>query len=134
MTVDKNGKVTIKKGTPGGTYKITVTAAKSTNYNAASKDVIIKINPVSQTIKTKVSSKTYKYAAVKAGKQTFSIGATAKTSLSYKSSNTKYVTVSKKGTVTVKKGTPKGTYKVTVTAAKSANYKAATKVIKIKVS
>lgn len=134
VTVDKNGKVTIKKGTPGGTYKITVTAAKSTNYNAASKDVIIKINPVSQTIKTKVSSKTYKYAAVKAGKQTFSIGATAKTSLSYKSSNTKYVTVSKKGTVTVKKGTPKGTYKVTVTAAKSANYKAATKVITIKVS
>lgn len=134
VTVDKNGKVTIKKGTPGGTYKITVTAAKSTNYYAASKDVIIKINPVSQTIKTKVSSKTYKYAAVKAGKQTFSIGATAKTSLSYKSSNTKYITVSKKGTVTVKKGTPKGTYKVTVTAAKSANYKAATKVIKIKIS
>ena len=134
VTVDKNGKVTMKKGTPGGTYTVTVTAAQNKNYNKASKTVVIKISQAAQSIKTKVSSKTYKYAAVKKGKQTFSIGASAKTTLSYKSSNTKYVTVNKKGEVTIKKGTPKGTYKITVKAAKNAEYKEATKTVTIKIS
>ena len=134
VTVDKNGKVTVKKGTPGGTYTVTVTAAQNKNYNKASKTFVIKISQAAQSIKTKVSSKTYKYTAVKKRKQTFSIGASAKTTLSYKSSNTKYVTVNKKGEVTIKKGTPKGTYKITVKAAKNAGYKEATKAVTIKIS
>ena len=134
VTVDKNGKVTVKKGTPGGTYTVTVTAAQNKNYNKASKTVVIKISQAAQSIKTKVSSKTYKYTAVKKRKQTFSIGASAKTTLSYKSSNAKYVTVNKKGEVTIKKGTPKGTYKITVKAAKNEGYKEATKTVTIKIS
>ena len=134
VTVDKKGKVTVKKGSPWGTYTVTATAAKNKNYSGAAKTITIKINPLTQSVKAKVSSKTYKYAAVKKGKQTFSIGASAKTTLSYSSSNTKYVTVNKKGAVTVKKGTPKGTYKITVKAAKSAGYAEAKKVITIKIS
>lgn len=134
VTVDKNGKVTVKKGTPGGTYTVTVTAAQNKNYDKASKTVVIKISQAAQSIKTKVSSKTYKYTAVKKRKQTFSIGASAKTTLSYKSSNAKYVTVNKKGEVTIKKGTPKGTYKITVKATKTAGYKEATKTVTIKIS
>ena len=133
VTVDKKGKVTVKKGSPWGTYTVTATAAKNKNYSGAAKTITIKINPLTQSVKAKVSSKTYKYAAVKKGKQTFSIGASAKTTLSYSSSNTKYVTVNKKGAVTVKKGTPKGTYKITAKAAKSAGYAEAKKVITIKI-
>ena len=91
------------------------------------------ISQASQSISAAVTSKTYKKATVAKKAQTFSIKAAAKTSLSYKSSS-KYVTVSSKGTVTVKKGTPKGTYKITVSAKKSTNYKAATKTVTVKVS
>ena len=52
--------------------------------------------------------------------------------MTYKSSSKK-VTVTSKGKVTVKKGTKKGTYKITVIAAKTANYKSVKKTITIKV-
>ena len=45
----------------------------------------------------------------------------------------KYITVSKTGKVTLKKGCKKGTYKITITASATEKYKAATKVISIKV-
>ena len=43
----------------------------------------------------------------------------------------KYITVNKKGKVTLKKGAKKGTYKVTVTIKATKNYKKAQKTIKI---
>ena len=60
--------------------------------------------------------------------------AKAKGKLSYKISRypkkgKKYITVSKSGKVTLKKGARKGTYKVTVSAAATGVYKKATKVI-----
>ena len=134
VTVDKKGKVTVKKGTPGGTYQVTITAAQTGNYRKASTVIVIKVNLQTQSIKTNVTSKTYKAASVKAKNQAFTIKASAKTALSYKSSNTKYVTVNKKGAVTIKKGTPKGTYKIVITAVKNGQYKGASKIITIKVS
>ena len=45
----------------------------------------------------------------------------------------KYIKVSKKGVVTLKKKAKKGSYKITITAAAKGNYKKATKTITIKV-
>lgn len=78
---------------------------------------------------------TYKASSLKAKKATLKISAKAKTKLSYKvtKGNKKYITVSKKGEITLKKGCKKGTYKVTVSAEASQKYAKATKVITIKV-
>lgn len=92
-----------------------------------------KINPASQPISVKVGSKKYKKSTLAKKSQKFSIGAKAKNKLTYKAGS-KRLSVSSKGTVTVKKGTPKGTYKVTVHAAKSRNYKAASKTVTVKVA
>lgn len=95
--------------------------------------------------KTKVSKKTYKVKAVKKKKKTFTIGTTltkptkkyvkaSKVKYSVKSTPKKlrkYITVNKKGKVTLKKGAKKGTYKVTVTIKATKNYKKAQKTIKI---
>ena len=92
-----------------------------------------KINPASQSISVKVGSKKYKKSTLAKKSQKFSIGAKAKNKLTYKAGS-KRLSVSSKGTVTVKKGTPKGTYKVTVNATKSRNYKAASKTVTVKVA
>ncbi|MFR7839560.1 MAG: NEAT domain-containing protein [Blautia massiliensis (ex Durand et al. 2017)] len=67
----------------------------------------------------------------KYGDKAFSLGAKAKTGLTYKSSNTKIATVDSKGKVTVKAA---GTVKITISAKASTSYKAATKTITLKVA
>ncbi len=87
------------------------------------------------TITLKSKKVTFKAAKLKKAKQTTAIKAsvTSKGALSY-SSSSKKVTVSKKGKVTVKKGTKKGTYTVTVSAAEVAGFKSAeSKIFTIKV-
>lgn len=59
------------------------------------------------------------------GKLTYTLNKKAKAS--------KKIKVSKAGKVTIKKGLKKGTYKITVKAAATKNYKAAKKTITIKV-
>ena len=84
------------------------------------------ITPVakaSQTITAKSFTKTY-------GNKPFSLGARAKTKLTYKSSDTKVATVSNNGQVTLK-GPGKAT--ITITATATNNYNAATKKITITV-
>ncbi len=147
VTVKLNGK-TLKEGTDYkfiNSQKNKFTAAGMPqvviqgigNYtDTASGRLTIKKATKAQTIKAKVASKTYKAADVKKAAKSFSIGVTgAKGTVSYKSSNTKYVTVNKNGKVTVKKGAKKGTYKVTVKAAKASdknvNYKASTITVQV---
>jgi hypothetical protein len=90
--------------------------------------------PQAQTITAKKSRVTYKAAALKKTKKSFSIGAKANTALSYKvQSGKKYISVSKNGTVTVKKNAKKGTYQILVTAKGSAAYQKATLTVKITV-
>lgn len=114
-TVDKYGKV-IAKGT--GTVKITISAASSSNYNAASKTVTVKVNKAAPVIKVKTTSATVKYTNLKKKTQSVALGASvsSKGTLSYqKVSGNKAVTVDKKsGRLSVRKGTKKGTYKVKV--------------------
>lgn len=138
LTVTKKGKVTVKKGAPAGTYTITVSAAETANYQAAFKEVTVKVNKTSQKVSAKVSSKTIKSKQIAKKNYAFTIGAKGKGKLTYKvtstpKNGTKYISVNKNGKVTVKKKAPKGTYKITVTAAGNAIYAKATKTITVKV-
>ena len=86
------------------------------------------------TIKNKNAKKTFTSDQFKAGKQTVQIKASAKTALSYKiTKGSKYVSVNKKGLVTVKRWTPQGTYKVKVSAEATDTYKAASATFEIQV-
>ena len=67
----------------------------------------------------------------KYGDKAFSIGAKAKTAMTYKSSNTKVATVDRKGKVTIKAA---GTAKITIAAKATSSYKAATKTLTVKVA
>ena len=136
ITVDKKGKVTVKKGAKIGTYVVRVSAAGNSNYKAATKDVTVKVTKLTQKITAKVSGKTYKATSLKKKAAAFSIGAKAKTSVSYKvvkapSKASKYISVNKSGKVTMKKKAPKGTYEIRVTAKANGTYNAATKTIKV---
>ena len=113
-----------------GTYTVTVNLKG--NYSGT-KTLSYKINKAANKITKVTSAKTIKYSKLKSGKQTFNIAATVKgkakktfTLSSVPSKAKKYITVSKAGKVTVKKGLAKGTYKIKVkiAAAATKNYKA----------
>ena len=118
-TVSSKGVVTGKKP---GSVKITVTAKKS-KYKTVKKTVTVKIVKGSQTI-------TASNQSLVIG-QNKKIGATAKTKLSYKSSNSKVVTVSKSGSL---KATGIGTAKITITATGNGSYKKASRTITVTVT
>ena len=118
-TVSSKGVVTGKKP---GSVKITVTAKKS-KYKTVKKTVTVKIVKGSQTI-------TASNQSLVIG-QNKKIGATAKTKLSYKSSNSKVVTVSKSGSL---KATGIGTAKITITATGNGSYKKASQTITVTVT
>lgn len=84
-----------------------------------------------QTVKVKQTS----YTAKKGVKTVIKLAATAKGKVTYKvsSGDGKNINVNNKGTVTIKKATKKGTYKIKITAAATGKYKKTTKTIKIKV-
>ena len=128
VTVSKAGVATIKGA---GTAVVTVYASATETYKGAEKKVTVVVKKAANPVKYKVSSKTYKVKKVKKKKQSFTIGVSKNQGkVTYKSSSKK-VTVTKAGKVTVKKGTRKGTYKITVTVAGNANYNAASKTIKV---
>nr|WP_294652258.1 Ig-like domain-containing protein [uncultured Blautia sp.] len=136
VTVDKNGKVTIKGA---GTAKITVTAKKTTKYCEATKTITITVAKISPTVKTSVSTKTYKYATIKKKAQVFTLGASVNSrgTLSYKklSGSSAIKIDAKTGKLTVKKGLKKGTYKVKVQikAAPRGSYNAGSKTVTVTV-
>ena len=88
----------------------------------------IKAQTITVTVKNTKGVVSKKY-----GDKAFYLGAKAKTGLTYKSSNTKIATVDSKGKVTIKKGTPKGKYKITVTAKGKGIYNKKSKTITITV-
>ena len=119
-----------------GTAKVTVTG---TGTYQGSVTKTFTINKATQTLKVTKKSASVKYTKVKkkAQKLTAIKISGAKGTLTYKkTSGSKKITVnSKTGKVTVKKGTAKKTYKITVkvTAKKTTNYKAASKTVKVTV-
>lgn len=136
LKVDKNGKVTVKKGAPAGTYTVTVRAAATSTKAAGAKDVTVTVAKATQKITAKTSTKTYKAKNLAKKKATWSIGVKAQGKRTYKVTATpengaKYISVSKSGKVTMKKGAPKGTYQIQINAAATSLYKSATKTVKI---
>ena len=117
-TVNSRGVVTGKKA---GTVKITITAKKS-KYKTVKKTITVKVVKQNQKI-------TARNQTLTTG-QRKNLGAKAKTGLTYKSSNTKIVTVDKKGNL---KALKVGTAKITVSAKTSGIYNKASKTIIIKV-
>ena len=107
-----------------GTAKVTVTAAETANYRSATKTVTVKVTQGAQ----KVTASNITVGVKKTAKLGAKSSGDGK--LTYKSSNTAVATVSAKGVVT---GRKPGTAKVTITAAKTANYKAATKTVTVTV-
>ena len=88
-----------------------------------------------QTLKLTPASKVYKAKDLKRKNKTCTLKITGnKTSLSFKITGkkaTKYISVSKKGLITIKKGIPKGKYYITVTAKETLKYAKATKTFKL---
>lgn len=118
-TVSSKGVITGKKA---GTVKITITAKKS-KYKTVKKTITVKVYRQNQSIS--VSN-----VKLTAG-QKKNLGAKARTGLTYKSSNTKIVTVDKKGNLTAKAA---GTAKITVTAPANNTYNKASRTITVTVT
>lgn len=108
-----------------GTVKITISVTGDANHEPATKTVTVTVTKGTQSITA--SNKT-----VAAG-GTVSLGAKASGGgkLTYKSSNTKVATVDSKGVVT---GRGVGTATITVTAAATPNYNAATRKVTVTVT
>ena len=133
VKVDASGKVTIAKNFAGAA-KITITTAATEEYQAGTKVVTVKVAKLTQPMKVSASTTSVKLSTVKKKAQKVTLKVRkAQGKVTYTSSSKKYVTVSSKGVVTLKKGTPKGTYKITVKAAGKGIYDAGSKVISIKV-
>jgi len=122
VSVASDGKATLKGV---GTVQITVTASETAKFLAVSKKITIKVSKGTQSIK---ASKEYKKAY---GSKPFSISASAIGKLYYKSGNTKVVTISSSGKVTIK---GIGSTVITITADKTNNYNTATKKVTIHVT
>lgn len=104
-----------------------VTAATKALTDAKAKLVKMKTQSITVSVKNTKNVVSKKY-----GDKAFSLGAKAKTTLTYKSSNTKIATVDSKGKVTIKAA---GTVKITINAKATGTYKAATaKVLTIKIA
>ena len=104
-----------------------VTAATKALTDAKAKLVKMKTQSITVSVKNTKNVVSRKY-----GDKAFSLGAKAKTALTYKSSNTKIATVDSKGKVTIKAA---GTVKITINAKATSTYKAATaKVLTIKIA
>lgn len=105
-----------------GTAVITATAAENEYYKSTEKKITVKVGKGTQAVNAPSSfTKTF-------GAASFSIGASAKTPLKYRSSDAKTVTVSSSGKVTLKN--PGKAY-ITVTAAETKDYRQASRTVRI---
>lgn len=136
ITVDKNGKVTMKKKAPGGVYQVKVSTGATVNFNGSERVIQINVNKNKQNISAKKATMTYRTKQLKKGNKSYSIGAKAKSGITYRVTSVpengwKFISVNGKGKVTVKKNAPKGTYQITLTAKENKNYASATRVVKV---
>lgn len=98
---------------------------ESLNYKAARQNVAtIFIKKCFPHFAFETQRKTVSYADVKAGNVTYDPVVTGEpgTKPSFTAAKPKYISVSKTGVVTVKKGTPKGKYKITVINTNTSQY------------
>lgn len=140
VTVKLDGK-TLKKGTDytvttvkkknAGKYKVTV---KGIGNYTGSKTVTWTIKKANQKVTATPAKKTITRKSLKKAKSfTIKVKGNKSKTITYKSSNSKVVKVSKTGKVTVVKNAKKGKYTVTVTVAGTKNYNKAVKKITVTV-
>lgn len=130
----KDYKLVYTKGKDAGSYKVTIKGIGA--YKSGTFNKTYKINKASNKVTAKASKTTVKYSKKKA--TTVTVKANGQGKKTYSTSSTpknlrKYISVSKNGKVTLKKGAKKGTYKVTVKCAGNKNYKSGTKTITIRI-
>lgn len=93
------------------------------------------IKKAKQVIKTSVDQKAYKASALKKSKKKFALKPKAvskKFTYTVKGKKAKkYISVNKKGKVTIKKGIKKGIYKVVIKTKATKNHKAGKKTVRI---
>ena len=118
-TVNSRGVVTGKKS---GTVKITITARKS-KYKTVKKTITVKVVKQNQNISARNMGMTTG--------QRKTLGAKARTPMTYKSSNPKVVTVDKKGNL---KALRPGTAKITIYAKATGTFNKASRTITVKVT
>ena len=135
----KKPSVTVKLGSTTLTQGTDYTVSYSSNTNAGTATVTITgtRDYTGTVIKTFTINKASQSISVSPGSVSLSVGGTkqltvtgAKTTLSYKSSSTSVAAVSTSGKITAK-GT--GTASITITAAATTNYSAATKTVSVTV-
>lgn len=119
VSTDSKGNV---KGRKAGTGKVRVTVSKK-GYKKVTKTVTVKVVKRNQKVNAK-------NVTVNVGKSA-SLGASAKTGLKFKSSNTKVATVNSKGVVVGKKV---GTAKITVYTNGNGTYNKASRTVTVKVT
>lgn len=119
VSTDSKGNV---KGRKAGTGKVRVTVSKK-GYKKATKTVTVKVVKRNQKVNAK-------NVTVNVGKSA-SLGASAKTGLKFKSSNTKVATVNSRGVVVGKKV---GTAKITVYTKGNGTYNKASRTVTVKVT
>ena len=136
LTVDTDYTVSYDKNTNAGTAIVTVTGAGDYMDSAVG---TFTIDKAAQKMTASPVAKTVKFKKVKKAKQTVTGAITVKNAagkVTYaKKSGSAKLSINSAGTVTVKKKTKKGTYKmvVNVKAAGNANYKPMTKAVTISV-
>lgn len=128
LSVDEDGKVSIHKA---GTAVITVSMEESANYQAKSVEVTVTVNKKAGTLH--ISKLTYD---VSYGDADFSIGVAdadkeGESKVTYTSSNADVVSVDADGTVSICGG---GEAVITIAMAESANYKAVSEEVVIRVA
>ncbi|MBP5772780.1 MAG: hypothetical protein J6W35_01785 [Eubacterium sp.] len=125
--------VVVAKVTNAGKYIVTTQVIGIGHYEGTvTKKVTVTVNKAKQKLKnTKKRKIKYKKVKKKKVKIKLKVKSTGTGKIKYKRVSKK-LKVSKKGKVTIKKGTKKGTYKVKVKALANGNYKA-TKWKKIKI-
>jgi hypothetical protein len=134
-TVSPDGVVTPKKA---GKAVIKVSTSEDDLYLASEATATVTVEKAPSSVSVKKSSATFTAKKLKKKAASFSIGPSSSSGgkvTCVKKSGHKYLTISKAGKVTVKKGAKKGSYtmKVTVKSAATAKYAAASKVFTIKV-
>ena len=129
LVVGKDCVIVGKKKKNAGKYILTVKGIG--NYSGETK-VVFTIKKAKQVIKTSVDQKAYKASA---SKKKFALKPKAvskKFTYTVKGKKAKkYISVNKKGKVTIKKGIKKGIYKVVIKTKATKNHKAGKKTVRI---
>ncbi|MCL1890835.1 MAG: hypothetical protein FWG00_02245 [Coriobacteriia bacterium] len=115
ISINKNGKLTVKKGLKKGTYTVHITAKNAAGVYS-DKKVKIVVNAKGSALIAGPDQKVLKVGYKKTTIKCKVTGAKAKVSIKVPTAAKGKISINKKGKTTIKKGLKAGTYKVTLKA------------------